>query len=67
FTKIATSELALLTSIPKTTLMILPLYLERFLVLVISFSIHDVKRPTYFDNILPKTGVLPVLIATSSA
>ena len=32
-----------------------------------SFSILDVFRPTYFDNILPKTGVLPVLVTTSSA
>ncbi|MBY4985925.1 hypothetical protein K6V35_05605, partial [Streptococcus suis] len=26
----------------------------------------DVWRPTYFDNILSKTGVLPVFVATSS-
>ena len=26
------------------------------------FSILDVFRPTYFDNILPKTGVLPVFL-----
>lgn len=41
--------------------------LELFLVLVISFSIHDVKRPTYFEQILTKTDVLPVLDTTSSA
>ena len=31
-----------------------------------SFSILDVFRPTYFDNILLKTGVLSVLVMTSS-
>ncbi|WP_269088243.1 hypothetical protein [Streptococcus suis] len=31
-----------------------------------SFSILDVWCPTYFDNILSKTGALPVFDATSS-
>ena len=63
----ATSELALLASIPKTTHMILPLCLEGFLALAMPFSILDVFGPTYFDSILPKTGILSVLVATSSA
>ena len=31
-----------------------------------SFSILDVWRPTYFDNILTKIGALPILYTTSS-
>ena len=31
-----------------------------------SFSILDVWRPTYFDNILTKIGALPVFDTTSS-
>ena len=41
-------------------------HLEWFLVLVMSFSILDVERPTYFEQIPTKTGVLLVFCTTSS-